>query len=72
MASEQMIFEYFFTNLTFRLPWQSIKFSGLDKIYMLRRGLLKERVCKTFVKISVVGQQYMPISFFLILSQWQL
>ena len=50
----------FFANLAFRLPWQPIKFIGLDKIHMfrgVRRGLLKERFCKTFVKISAVRQQ---------------
>ena len=31
--------------LAFRLPWQPIKFSGLDKILMVGRGLLKERYC---------------------------
>ena len=36
MASEEMIFEYFFVNLAFLLPWQpmAIKFSGLDKIQL--------------------------------------
>ena len=43
-----------FANLTFRQPWQPIKFSGLDKIRMIARGLLKEHFCKTFVKISAV------------------
>ena len=42
MASEEKIFEYFFKKLAFRLPWQPIKFSGLDKIHMVSRGLLKE------------------------------
>ena len=54
MASEEMIFLYFFGNLSFWLPLQPIKFSGLDKIHMLGRGLLKEHFCKTFVKISAV------------------
>ena len=36
-ASEEKIFEYFFENLPFKLPWQTIKFSNLDKIYMNRR-----------------------------------
>ena len=31
MASEEMIFEYFFSNLAFRLPWQPIKFRGYVK-----------------------------------------
>ena len=53
-ASEEMIFEYFFANLAFWLPWQLIKFSGLNKIHMFGRGLLKEHFCKTFVKISTV------------------
>ena len=37
-SSEKMIFEYFFTNLAFRLPWQPIKFSDLEKIHMVGRG----------------------------------
>ena len=45
MASEQMIFEYVFVNLSFWFPWQSIKFSGLDKIHIFGRGLLKEHLC---------------------------
>ena len=45
---------FFPANLAFRLPWQPIKFSGLDKIHMVDRGLLKEHFCKTFVKISAV------------------
>ena len=49
-ASEEI--EYFFANLSFRLPWQPIKFSSLDKIHMLHRRLLKENFCKTFVQIS--------------------
>ena len=53
MASDK-IFEYFPANLAFRLPWQPIKFSGLDKIHMVGRELLKEHFCKTFVKISAV------------------
>ena len=61
MTSEEMIFFnilvvffFFFANLAFRLPWQpikfsgleqSIKFSGLEKIHMSGRGLLKEYFC---------------------------
>ena len=45
-ASEEKIFEYFFENLHFMLPWQPIKFSHLDKIHMNRRGLLKKHFCK--------------------------
>ena len=54
MASEEKFFEYSFANLSFRLPWQPIKFSSLDTMHMLHRGLLKEHFCKTFVKISTV------------------
>ena len=54
MAPEEMIFEYFFANLSFRLPWQPINSSGLDKIRMFDKGLLKEHSCKTFAKISAV------------------
>ena len=39
MASEE-IFEYFFKNLAFRLLWQPIKISDLDKIHIVDRGLL--------------------------------
>ena len=45
-VSEEMIFEYFFENLPFMLPWQPVKFSNLDKIHMNRRGLLKKHFCK--------------------------
>ena len=50
-ASEEKIFEYFFENLSFMLPWQPIKFSDLDKIHMNRRGLLKKHFCKKNLKI---------------------
>ena len=49
MASEEKIFEYFFTNLAFWLPWQPIEFRGLDKNDMFSRGLLKGYLCKTFI-----------------------
>ena len=49
-----MILEYFFANLAFQLPWQQIKFSGLDKIHMAGRRLLKEHFCETTEKISAV------------------
>ena len=42
MASELMIFQKKFANLAFRLPWQPIKFSSLDKIDRVSRGLLQE------------------------------
>ena len=57
MASEKKIFEYFFENLAFWLPWPPIKISDLDKIHMVGRGLLEEHFCKTFVKISAVTQK---------------
>ena len=63
MASEEKSFEYMFflcAKLAFRLPWQPIKFSDLDKIHMVARELLKKHFCKTFVKISAVQ----PISTF--------
>ena len=43
-----------FGNLSSRLPWQQIKFRGLDKNELFGRGPLKEHFCKTFVKISAV------------------
>ena len=58
MASEEKMFEYFFANLAFRLPWQPIKFRDLDKIHMVGRGLLKEHFCKTFVKISAMNTNF--------------
>ena len=61
-ASEEKIFEYFFENLPYMLPWQPIKFSDLDK--MNRRGLLKKHFCKPFVTISAMRQQSMPIFIF--------
>ena len=72
MASEEIIFEYIFINLSFRLPWQPIKFSGLDRIYMFGRGLFKEHFCKMFVKISAVRQQLISVFTFLIVSQCNL
>ena len=69
-TSEEKILKYFLcANLAFRLPWEEIKFSGLDKIHMVGRDLLKKYFCKTFVKISAVSQQQMPISTFSIISQ---
>ena len=52
MASEEKIFEYLFANLVFQLSWQPIKFSGLDKIHMVGRGLLKEHICKSEIAIN--------------------
>ena len=51
MASEEMIFN---RNLAFLLPWQPIKFRGLDKNNMFGEGLFKEHFCKTLVEISAV------------------
>ena len=57
MASEKKIFEYFFKNLVFRLPWQPIKISDLDKIHMVGKGLLQKPFCKTLFKTSAVTQK---------------
>ena len=46
--ASNFFFIYFFTNLAFQLPWQPIKFIGLDKIDMFGTGLLKGHFCKTF------------------------
>ena len=46
-----------FANLAFWLPWQPIKFSGLDKIHTVGRGLLKKHFHLPFVQISAVKQQ---------------
>ena len=50
MASDVMIFEYFFVNLAFRLPWQPVRFSGMDKIHVVGKGLLQKQFCKFFSK----------------------
>ena len=42
-------------KITFRLPWQLIKFRSLDLIHMAVRGLLKEHYRKTFVKIPKIS-----------------
>ena len=56
MASEKKIFDFFF-NLAFRLPWEPIKISDLDKIHMVGKGLLQKHFCKTFFKTSAVTQK---------------
>ena len=72
MASEEKIFEYFLKNLPFMLPWQPIKFSNLDKIHMNRRGLLKKQFCEK-KNLNICSETAkLPISTFLIISQWQL
>ena len=48
-GGDVFFFLFFFSNLAFPLPWQPIKFSGLDKIHMVGRGLLKEHFCKTLL-----------------------
>ena len=57
MASEEIIYFLFFLNLDFLLPWQPIKFRGLEKIICLAEALLKEYFCETLVKISTVSKQ---------------
>ena len=55
MASEKMIIFldiFVCANLAFRLPWQPIRFSSLDKNYMFGRGLLNKHLWKTFAEIS--------------------
>ena len=69
--SEEDFLIFFYKNLTFQLPWQPIKISDLDKIHMVRRGLLQNHFCKTFFKISAVTQKQMPISTFPIISLWK-
>ena len=44
MASEKKIFEYFFENLAFRLPWQQIKINDLDKTHLVGKGLLYKAI----------------------------
>ena len=47
----------FFEYLAFRLPWQPIKISDLDKNHMVGRGLLQKHFCKTVFKISAATQK---------------
>ena len=46
-ASEEKIFEFFFSKiyLPFKLPRKPIKFSDLDKIHTVYKGLFKEHFC---------------------------
>ena len=67
MASDKKIFFFVLANLAFRLPWQPIKFSGLDTIHIAGREPLKKHFYKTFVKISAERQPQMPISTFFII-----
>ena len=56
MASVEMIFEYFFANLAFRLPWQPIKFRGLDKkLYVWWRTSVKllSNICTLSLSLSL-------------------
>ena len=59
-------------KLTFRLPWQLIKFSSLDLIHMVVRGLLKEHYCKAFVKIPKTDRNKGLLSLFPIINLWKL
>ena len=54
ITSEEMNFGE--ANRNFSLS-VAIKFSGLDKIHIFSRGLLKEYFCKTFVKLSAMRQK---------------
>ena len=47
-------FWIFFRKFSLLVALQPIKFSGLDKIHMVGRELLKELFYKIFVKISAV------------------
>ena len=57
MASEKKFLNIFFKNLAFRLRWQPIKISDLDKIHMVGKGLLQKHFCKTFFKTSAVTEK---------------
>ena len=69
---EEKIFEYFFENLPFMLPWQPIKFRDLDEIRKNRRGLLKNISVKLLSKYLQWDSSKCQFSFFPIISQWQL
>ena len=45
---EEDFWIFFFKNLAFRLQWQQIKISDLDKTHMVGKGLLQEHFCETF------------------------
>ena len=57
-------------KLTFLLPWQLIKFSSLDLIHMVVRGLLKEHYCKAFVKIRGVIDKFVSFFHRIIIYGW--
>ena len=52
-SSEKIDFD-FFHKFSLLVAMATNQISGLDKIHMLGRGLLKEYFCKTFVKTSAV------------------
>ena len=67
MAYEEMIFEHVFANLVFRLPWQQIKFKGLDKIICFAEDYSRNislNFCQTFY--SKIGIKFPNI------IQWKL
>ena len=69
---EEDFWIFFFENLAFRLPWQLIIISDLDKNPTVGRGLIQKHFIKTFIKLSAVTQKWMPIATFPIISLWKL
>ena len=55
-ASEEEIFNIFFENLPYMMPWQPIKFNDMDKIHMNRRRLLKKHFCKKKKKLNICSE----------------
>ena len=69
MASELMIFQKIFANLAFRLPWQPIKFTSLDKIDRVSRGLLQEhrnsvKLLSKYLRKIAMNDKFFSFSFF--------
>ena len=50
----EMIFFLFFHEIILSVAMTTNQIQHLDKIHMFGRGLLKEQLCKTFVKISAM------------------
>ena len=68
---EKKNFEYFFENLPFMSPRQTIKSRDLDKSRIKHGGLLNKHFCKKN-QISPMTWQKLSISTFLIISLWKI
>ena len=60
-VSEKKNFEYFFENLPFMSPRQSIKLSNLDKSHMKQGGLFNKHICEK--KSNISGETAETVNF---------